>query len=51
MAANITLSAPVVQQQQIVSVDIMFVDRVITVVAVAHPLELTFAVIPSFPRI
>ena len=49
MAADITLSAPVVQQQQIVSIDIMFVDQVITVVAVAHPIELTFAVIPSFP--
>ena len=45
MAADITLSAPVVQQQQIVSIDIMFVDQVSTVIAVAHPLELTFAVI------
>jgi hypothetical protein len=44
-AADITLSAPVVQQQQIISIDIMFVDQVSTVVAVAHPLELTFGVI------
>jgi hypothetical protein len=44
MSADITLSAPVVQQQQILSIDIMFVGQVSTVVAVAHPLELTFDV-------
>jgi hypothetical protein len=43
-STDITLSAPVVQQQQILSIDIMFVDQVSTVVAVAHPLELTFGV-------
>ena len=48
-AADITLSVPVVQQQQILSVDIMFVDQVSTVVAVAHPLELTLAVILDRP--
>lgn len=43
--ANMIISAPVVQQQQILSVDIMFVDQVAAVVAVSYPLELTFGVI------
>ena len=43
--ANMIISAPVVQQQQILSVDIMFVDQVASVVAVSYPLELTFGVI------
>jgi hypothetical protein len=42
-AAEKTIGQPVVQQQQILSIDIMFVEGVPTLVAVSSPLELTFA--------
>ena len=43
-SADVTLGVPVVQQQQIMAVDIMFIDQVATVVAVCHPLDLTLGV-------
>ena len=42
--ADVTLGVPIVQQQQTLAVDIMFVDQVATVVAVSHPLDLTLGV-------
>jgi Reverse transcriptase (RNA-dependent DNA polymerase) len=42
-AADITLTSSLVQQEQALSVDIMFVETVASLVAVATPLDLTFA--------
>jgi hypothetical protein len=39
-----TLGVPIVQQQQTSVVDIMFIDQVSTLVAVAYPLDLTLGV-------
>ena len=44
MTPDITIGVPIVQQQQLLVVDIMFVDQVSTLVAVSYPLDLTFAV-------
>ena len=44
MASDTTLGVPVNQQQQTLVVDIMFIDQVSTVVAVAYPLDLTFGI-------
>lgn len=44
MVPNTSLSVPVLQQQQTVVIDIMFIDQVSTLVAVAYPLDLTFGV-------
>ena len=41
----LTLTPAVVQQQQILSIDIMFVEQVALLVAVSHPLDLTLGVI------
>ena len=43
--AMLTLTPTVVQQQQILSIDIMFVEQVALLVAVSHPLDLTLGVI------
>jgi hypothetical protein len=42
--ADITVRTPVVQKQQVLSVDIMFVETVPSLVAVATPLDLVLAV-------
>ena len=42
--ADMTIRKPIVQKQQILSVDIMFVDSVPTLVAVATPLDLVLGV-------
>ena len=39
------LTPAVVQQEQILSIDIMFVEQVALLVAVSHPLDLTLGVI------
>lgn len=44
MIADVTLGVPVLQQQQLLVIDIMFIDQVSTLVAVAYPLDLTFGV-------
>jgi hypothetical protein len=42
--ADISIRAPVIQKQQVLSVDIMFVDSIPSLVAVATPLDLVLAV-------
>ena len=44
MVPDTTLGVPIVQQQQTLVVDIMFIDQVSTLVAVAYPLDLTLGV-------
>jgi hypothetical protein len=44
MTPDATIGVPIVQQQQLLVVDIMFIDQVSTLVAVAYPLDLTLAV-------
>jgi hypothetical protein len=44
MVPDATLGVPVNQQEQILVVDIMFIDQVSTVVAVAYPLDLTLGI-------
>jgi hypothetical protein len=44
MVPDTTFGVPIVQQQQTLVVDIMFIDQVSTLVAVAYPLDLTLAV-------
>jgi hypothetical protein len=44
MVPDTTLGVPVTQQQQSLVVDIIFIDQVSTLVAVAYPLDLTLAV-------
>lgn len=42
--ADITVGAAIVQQEQVLSVDIMFVDGVASLIGLATPLETTMAV-------
>ena len=44
MVPDATLGVPVNQQEQILVVDIMYIDQVSTVVAVAYPLDLTLGI-------
>jgi hypothetical protein len=44
MVPDATLGVPVVQQQQTLVADIMFIDQVSTLVAIAYPLDLKFGV-------
>jgi Zinc knuckle len=44
MVPDTTLGVPIIQQQQTLVVDIMFIDQVSTLVAVSYPLDLTLAV-------
>jgi hypothetical protein len=44
MIPDSTLGVPIVQQQQTLVVDIMFIDQVSTLVAISYPLDLTLAV-------
>lgn len=44
MIADVTLEVPVLQQEQFLVVDIMFIDQVSALVAVAYPPDLTFGV-------
>jgi Reverse transcriptase (RNA-dependent DNA polymerase)/Zinc knuckle len=44
MVPDATLGAPILQQHQILVFDIMFIDQVSMLVAVAYPLDLTFGV-------
>lgn len=44
MRPDTTIGVPILQQQQVVVVDIMFIDQVSTLIAVSYPLDLTLAV-------
>jgi hypothetical protein len=44
IAPDATIGVPIVQQQQTLVVDILFIDQVSTLVAVSYPLDLTLAV-------
>ena len=44
-APSLTMTPSVVQQQQILSIDIMYVEQVALLVAISHPLDLTLGVI------
>ena len=44
VAADLTIRVPLVQKQQVLSVDIMFIDSIPSLVAVATPLDLVLAV-------
>ena len=44
MVPDTTIGIPIVQQQQILVVDIMFIDQVSTLVAVSYPLDVTLGV-------
>jgi hypothetical protein len=50
--ADITLGVPIVQKQQILAVDIMYIEQVTCLVGVAYPLDLTFGVtLSSAPNV
>ena len=44
-APSLTMTPSVVQQQQILSIDIVYVEKVALLVAISHPLDLTLGVI------
>lgn len=44
-ASNLIITPRLVQQQQILSIDVIFVEQVALLVAVSHPLDLTLGVI------
>jgi hypothetical protein len=44
VVADLTIRVPIVQQQQVLSVDIMFVESIPSLIAVATPLDLVLAV-------
>jgi hypothetical protein len=50
--ADITLGVPIVQKQQILAVDSMYIEQVTCLVAVSYPLDLTFGVtLSSAPNV